>query len=147
MIVKYQDSYLELHMAEQMPLDVQGAGDTLFVVKVRVSGYETVFSAESRAWVEAPVLVAFTRQLRDLEKRRQGSAVLESMAPGELRLEVRSYGRVGRVGAFGQLGHWCQSEADGRYWSVVSFGFPYCPTELPGIIREFEELSRPTATE
>ena len=142
MVINDQDGCIELEMTEQIPLDSQGAGDTRFIVRVRFRSHETVFSAETWAWVEAPVLAAFASQLRALEEKRQGSAVMESMSPGELRLEIRIYDGAGHVGAFGQVGHWCHGGVGGPYWSVVTFGIPFCPTELPGLVHEFEVLSR-----
>jgi hypothetical protein len=80
---------------------VRDVGDTRFAVRVRISGINTVFTAEGLRWVELRALVAFSEQLRVLEERRQGSASLESMSPGELQLQIRSTDRAGHMAAIG----------------------------------------------
>jgi len=141
MLVRDGEDFLELDATEQVPAELPSTGDTRFAVRVRVSGKNIVFTAETWAWVDARVLAAFSSQLRELEARRQGSATLESMSWDELKLEVCSTDRAGHVAACGQVGHWCHG-ADGQArWSVVGFGIPFCPTELPALVREFEGLA------
>lgn len=98
MLVRDGDDYLELTATELYTL-VYGEGDTRFVVRVRVSSLFAEFTAESLCWVELRALAAFVEQLRVLEERRQGAAAVESMSPGELRLEVSTIDRAGHVAA------------------------------------------------
>lgn len=140
MLVRDGDDYLEVTVAERLT-GAHAAGDTRFAVRVRVSGLSAVFTAESLCWVERRALAVFAEQLRILEERRQGSAVLESMSPGELRLEVRSTDRAGRVAAVGQVGRWFGVGSREPYWSAVAFVVPFCPTELPGLVQELNALA------
>jgi len=139
-LVRDGEDYLELVVAERSAV-VHDAGDTRFDVRVRVSGLHAVLTADVSCWVESRALAAFADQLRALEERRQGSAVLESMSPGELRVEVRSTGRAGHVAAVGQVGWWLGVGAGEPYWSAVAFRVPFCPTELPALVREFSALA------
>ena len=140
MLVRDSDDYLELTVAERCTI-VHGLGDTQFTVRVRVSSLFAAFTAEALCWVDLRALVAFAEQLRVLEERRQGSAALESMSPGELRLEVRSTDRAGHVAAVGQVGRWLGVGSGEPYWSAVAFRVPFCPTELPALVREFSALA------
>jgi hypothetical protein len=139
-LVRDGDDYLELAVTERSTV-VHDAGDTRFAVRVRVSASGTVFTAETWCWVELRVLAAFAEQLQTLEERRQGSAFLESMSPGELRLEVRSTDRAGHLAAVGQVGHWFHLGSDEPYWSAVAFCVRFCPSELPVLVREFGALA------
>jgi hypothetical protein len=139
-LVRAGEDYLELAVTDRST-GVDDAGDTRFAVRVRVSAHDTVFSAQTWCWVGLSVLAAFAEQLRALEERRQGSAALESLSPGEFRLEVRSTDRAGHVAVIGQVGHWFRREAGEPYWSAVAFHVPFCPSELPALVREFEALA------
>ena len=140
MLVRDGDGSLELTVAERSTV-VHDAGDTQFAVRVRVSGLRTVLTAESLCWVELRALAAFAEQLRLLEERRQGAAALESMSPGELRLEIRATDRAGHMAAVGQVGRWLGVGSGEPYWSAVTFRVPFCPTELPALVREFSALA------
>jgi hypothetical protein len=140
MNIRDGESYIELEVTERMPAGTPGAGDSRFTVRVRMTGGETSFRAESWAWVERGVLAEFARQLRQLEDLRQGSASLESMSPGELELDIRSLDPAGHMGVFGQVAHSCYGGAGGPHRSEVAFGLAFCPSELPALVREFEAL-------
>jgi len=140
MLVRDGEDFLGLTVTDRGAAGTPGAGDIRFAVRVRVAGKDTVFTGETWCWVEGRVLAAFADQLRALEELRQGAAALESMSPGELRLEVRSTDRAGHMAAFGQVGHWCYSGAGGRHWSAIAFGIQFSPSELPPLVREFSAL-------
>lgn len=140
MLIRDGDDYLEITVAERSTV-AHDAGDTLFSVRVRVGGLSTALTAESLCWVGLGALAAFAGQMQTLEQRRQGSAVLESMSPGEFRLEVRATDRAGHMAAFGQVGRWLGVGRGEPYWSAVAFRVAFCPTELPALVREFAALS------
>jgi hypothetical protein len=140
MLVRDGEDFLELAVTDRGAPGAPDAGDTRFVVRVRVTSKDTVFTAETWCWAELRALAAFAGQLRALEERRQGVAVLESMSPGELRLEIRSTDRAGHVAATGQVGHWCYGGTGQPLWSAIGFGIPFCPTELPALVQEFGSL-------
>ena len=134
------EDYLEVTVAERLT-GAHAAGDTRFAVRVRVSGMSAILTAETLCWVDLPALSAFAEQLRVLEERRQGSAALESMSPGELRFEVRATDRARHMAAVGQVGRWLGAGCGEPYWSAVAFRVPFCPTELPALVREFSALA------
>jgi hypothetical protein len=140
-LIRDGEDFLELAVTDRGAAGSPDVGDTRFAVRVRVTSKDTVFTGETWCWVERRVLSAFAQQLRELEERRQGPAALESMSPGELKLEVRSTDRAGHVAAFGQVGHWCYGGADAPHWSAVTFGIPFCPSELAALVREFGDLA------
>ena len=143
MVIKDKGGSIELLMAEQLPIDSPGAGDTRFNVRVQLRNHKANFSAESSAWVDATVLANFCNQLRTLEKERQGIAELESISSGELRLEIRIFNSSGHVGAFGQVSNLNHDGVGGPHKSLITFGIPFCPTELPKLVNEFELISQP----
>jgi hypothetical protein len=136
MILHDGNDFIELKMAERTPAGLPSAGDVRFNARVQFS----TFSAESDVWVDAPALRSFVEQLREVERTRQGGAILVSMSPGELRLEIRATDSLGHVGAVGELGRWCRGTLDGRFWSSVAFGIPFDPSLLAGLLEEFELL-------
>jgi hypothetical protein len=141
MLVRDGKNFLELTVTDRGDAGTQGGGDARFAVRVGVTSMATAFSAETWCWVELGMLTAFAKQLRELEERRQGAASLESMSPGELRLEVRSTDLAGHMAAFGQVGHWCHTGTASPQWCVIAFGIPFCPSELPGLLRELGDLT------
>jgi hypothetical protein len=140
MLVRDGNDFLEVIVADRCTV-VHAVGDTQFTVRVQVSNLNTVFAVESLCWVSLPELVAFAEQLRVLEERRQGSAVLGSMSPGELRLEIRTTDRAGHVAVVGQIGRWLGVGSGEPYWCAVAFQVPFCPTELPALVSEFSALA------
>ena len=140
MRVQDRNDFVEVEV-EERATSVWDAGDTRFAVRVRVSSLFSVFTGESLCWVDLPSLDTFARQLRVLEELRQGSAVLESMSPGELRLEILATDRAGHMAAVGQIGWWLGIGSGEPYWSAVAFRVPFCPTQLPALVREFSALA------
>jgi hypothetical protein len=138
MLIRDGEDYLEIVPVERTPAGVPGAGDTCFSTRVRSGS----FSAETRAYIEADDIRAFAEELRRIDERRQGAVVVESMSPDELRLEIHITDQAGHVAALGQVGGWGFSRVGGRCWSVVCFYVTFCPSLLPAITREFEELAK-----
>jgi hypothetical protein len=140
MLVRNADDYFEMTVAERSPA-ARDAGDTRFAARLRVSGIDSVFTADAQCWVELQALAAFAEQLRVLEERRQGTASLESMSPGELRLQICNTDRTGHMAAIGQVGRRFVTGSAEPCWSAVAFRVPVCPTELPALVREFVALA------
>jgi len=142
--MKIQDgkSYFELEVTEKIPPGTQNAGDTRFSVRVCMADHETTFSAESWAWVDGRELAGFVEDLRRLDEAREGSSgILSAQSPNEFRMEIRSTDHAGHMGVFGWVAHHCYGGLDGPHLSRVTFGIPFCPSELPRVVREFERLS------
>lgn len=131
--------YLELTVTHRGPPGAQDAGDTAFGVRVRVHSMDTVFTGETTCYVRLGALVEFAQQLKILEERRQGSAVLDSANPGELVLDIRSVDRMGHIAAVGQVGHWCCWSEREPQWSAI--GFSIGVSDLPKLLREFSALA------
>jgi hypothetical protein len=148
--MKLQDgqSYLKLEVTEQLPLGTQRAGDTQFLVRVRMANHDTTFTAESRAWVDGGALAGFARDLRRLDDARQGSSgFLSAMSADEFRMEIRSTDHAGHMGVFGWVAHHCYGGVGGPNLSKVTFGIPFDPSELPSLVREFERLAAESGAE
>jgi len=148
MILEDGQSYLELKVTEQNPPRTQRAGDTRFVVRVRMASPDIAFTAESWCWVEGSALAGFAQDLRRLEVSRQGSSgLLSSMSPDEFRMELRSTDHAGHMGVFGWVAHHCYGGVGGPHLSKVAFGIAFDPSELPRLVREFERLAAGSGAE
>jgi hypothetical protein len=140
MLIENGSDVLELRVHEQIPFGTQCSGDTQFRILAQIGSANATFSADCSAWVSAPNLITFLEQLRLLEETRKGAAVLESMSPGELRLEIRPHDCAGHMAASGQVGQWVYNRTGERHWSVVAFGISFCPSELPRLLQEFRNI-------
>jgi hypothetical protein len=138
MLLRDADSFIEILLIERTPATLPGAGDLRFSARV---AFGTFRGECDEIWIAAPAFRDFLSGLQALEARRQGSAVLESMSPGELLLEVDSTDRAGHMAASGQLGRWCYAGGEGMSWCQVPFYFSFCPSLLPGILEEFRAMA------
>jgi hypothetical protein len=118
-----------------------GECDTRFDLETRIKSADASFRVKSHAWVDARALQDFAEGLRRVQETGQGAAVLRSMSPGEFELAVRVYDASGHVGAFGKMGHWCQTGVQGPYWGEVNFGVPFDSSALPEVVREVGALA------
>jgi hypothetical protein len=108
---------------------------------VRVA-FSAFCGENDEVWVEATAFQDFLCELQVLEKRRQGSAALASMSPGELQLQIHATDRAGHIGVTGQLGRWCFAGGGGMSWCQVPFNFALsCPSLLPEILAEFRAMA------
>jgi hypothetical protein len=137
MLISAGEDYLELRPVSQTPQGVPGVGDTCFIIRVRCGS----FSAETRAYIEADDIKTFAEGLRKLDELRHGAVVVESMSPGELRLEIRTTDRAGHLAALGQVGAWCFAGIAGPHWNVIGYCIPFCPSLLSQMAREFQALA------
>ncbi len=62
-------------------------------------------------------------------------------------MEIRSIDDAGHMAVCGHVAHPCYGGAGGPYPSKVTFGIRFCPSELPGLVREFERLVAPFRAE
>jgi len=141
MLLRNGEDFLELTVTERGS-GPERPGDTEFAVRVRVSSMDNLFVGQTRCWIDVERLAAFAQELRLLEERRQGSAAVESMSSEELRLEICSTDRAGHMAARGSAGHWCFLGGSKPHWCAVSFYVPFCPSELPALVREFQALGK-----
>ncbi len=120
-VIREGSDTIEIVATERVPEHLPGAGDTRLAVTVKSSG----FVGAGTAWIEAPVLLVFLGQLRQLETRRQGRAEVASMSPGEFALRVFATDRAGHMAIAGRLARAGQS---------LEFEFPFCPSLLPEVV-------------
>jgi len=114
-------------------------GDAELTIKVASRG----FTGETAVWVRADSLAAFRDALTQLEKERIGRAVLQSMAPRELELVVRSVDSRGHMLVEGSTGRllYTVDSADIFIWHAVHFGFEFDPSQLERAAQEVRSLT------
>src|SRR5262249_42563853 len=127
-LIREDSDSLEVVVTDRVPAHLPSAGDVRLTVAVRAQG----FTGEGWAWVEAPRLQHFIGQLRELEARRNDSAELESISPGQFRLRVFSTDRAGHLAIAGRLA---------RGEQVLEFSFGFCPSLLPGVVAAFVAIA------
>jgi hypothetical protein len=132
-MIRFEDKkdYFELGVAMQEDEALPSRGDVYITVRVLSSG----FSGENELWVDSKSVRHFCRSLVELEKTRRGSAELESISPGELKLKVSSLDRAGHMGIEGRTGYLVQKGNFSAYHSV-EFGFEFDPSQLLKAIRD-----------
>jgi hypothetical protein len=107
--------------------------DLLLNVTVRVSNY----SAADQSWVVGDEWQRFLDELRMLEARRQGSAVLEGASPEELRVEFFSTDSLGHMAVRGHVGgRWPSG-----HFLQLQFSFDFEPDRVPTVLMEFLEMA------
>ena len=111
-----------------------GEEDLLLNVTVVVGGY----SASDQAWVVVQDWRGFMKELRTLERDRQGQATLKAASPKDLELALRATDRAGHMAVTGFVG-W--NSPDGFY-QRCEFGFPFDAGMLSKVVREFAALGQ-----
>jgi hypothetical protein len=106
--------------------------DVLLNITVQASGY----SAADQCWIAANDFDRFLWQLRKLETRRQGQAILVGALPDDLRLEFYSTDSLGHMAMKGHIG-WQKSDG---FLLQLKFGFGFEPDRLPSLLAYFETL-------
>ena len=74
-------------------------GDVRLHVRLTCDG----FTGTGSSWIACDAWQRFLRQLEQLDHRRDGEAVVESMSPDELRLRIFATDRAGHVAVDGQV--------------------------------------------
>lgn len=131
-------NWLTIDVAEQSPNGQPDAGDVRFAVRLRFGNdRDQTFLAKTHAWVRWDVLKAFVEQLEVLERRREGTATITSMSPGELELSIRVIDRAGHVVARGTVGRHIYGPRGEPLWTSLPFEIRFDPTELPSVVQYF----------
>jgi hypothetical protein len=121
------EGLLELERSETGERGTPGESDILLNVTVEVSSY----SATDQSWVVADEWNGFLGQLRELEERRQGRAIVEGASRDDLRLEFYSTDSAGHMAIKGHVG-W--HKPDGHFLEL-RFGFSFEPDLLPNVVQ------------
>jgi hypothetical protein len=132
--IQEHDALLELEVAGFGEANTPAQDDVRLSVTVRTARY----AAADHSWVIRTDLDRFVHELRALDQRRQGQAVLASPSPDGLRLEFYSTDAAGHMAIRGQLG-W--TDAHG-FVSRLRFGFTFEPDKLPSVLEYFETILR-----
>jgi hypothetical protein len=102
-------------------------GDVRLYLRLTCEG----FAGTGSSWIAHDVWHRFLQQLKRLDDRRDGEAVVESISPDELRLRIRVTDRAGHVAVDGQVR--TRSLRDLR-WQFSEIQFD--PTLLPPLLGE-----------
>lgn len=124
MLIREGENSIEIAVTERAPAHLPSFGDAKLVIEVRSHG----FTGAGGAWIDVGQMRMFLGQLRELENRRQGSADLESMSPGQFRLRLFAVDRAGHMAVNGRLS---------RTGQELGFSFEFGPDLLPEIVAEF----------
>jgi len=134
MRVEGDSAFLEIERSEVGAPDDPVDHDLLLNVTVKVANY----SAADQCWIAASDLEKFLLALRNLERQRQGEAVLVGADLQDLRLEFCSTDSTGHMAVQGHVG-WQKSE---EFPLQLKFGFEFEPDRLPFVLEYFEMISR-----
>ena len=126
-MLRFEDlqNFVEIDVAIEDTADLPSFGDARVTIHISSSGFE----GHNNLWVLGPALHSFSRALIALEQNRRGEAVLESVAPDELRLVLRSVNSRGHMIIEGFTGRGVLNE-NSRSWHSVHFGFEFDPSQL-----------------
>jgi hypothetical protein len=127
-------AFLEIECIGFGEASTPAADDVQLQVTVRIAGY----AAADQSWVVRSHMERFLHQLRVLEQKRHGHAMLASPAPEDLQLEFYSIDSAGHMAVRGHVG-WTDPN---RFLQQLRFGFAFEPDKLPGILEYFEALVR-----
>jgi hypothetical protein len=112
-----------------------GPTDEDLLLNVTIRSYH--YSADGKRWVVAEDWQRFLCELRVLEERRQGSAVLVGASPDDLRIQFFSTDYLGHMAVRGHVG-W---SAPGGHRQRLQFGFDFEPDRLPAVLAGFVGLA------
>ncbi|MBI1832005.1 MAG: hypothetical protein HYR84_11205 [Planctomycetes bacterium] len=136
MIIHDGEHSVKIEVVDRAASHLPARGDVKFSVAVSSHG----FTGQAFAWVASTTLAAFMQELRELDRRRQGSASLEGMSPGEFHLCIWSIDRRGHLAIRGSIANQRREGESGPYRHSVEFNFEFDPTCLPKILAEFGEI-------
>ncbi len=126
-MIRFEDhkNFFELDLAMQETEDLPSKGDAYITISLSSNGY----SGHNDLWVSSESLCCFCRDLIDLEKKRKGEALLESISPGELYQQIFSIDSLGHLGVRGKTGFEVINGTD-LFPHSVTFGFEFDPSQL-----------------
>ncbi len=133
MKIQGDSGFLELEQSEVGASHDPPDHDLLLNVTVKVSSY----SAADQCWIATNDVERFLLELRQLESRRHGQAVLLGASPDDLRLEFYSTDSLGHMAVKGYVG-WQKSE---EFPLQLMFGFAFEADRLPPLLEYFETIS------
>jgi hypothetical protein len=137
-VIHEGDDRIEVVAADHGAADSSAAGDVKLSVAVASAG----FTGHGFAWVAADTLLIFLDQLRGLEQRRRGEAVLEGVSEGDFHLRVWSVNRRGHMAVGGRVTRQVFGAEDARFRHALEFAFEFHPTLLPQVLAGFRDIAQ-----
>jgi hypothetical protein len=107
------------------------SGNVLMSVVVASHG----FNGEGEVWVLQEELARFAQAVTGLNQSLHGNAVLRSVSPGELDLELLSVSPRGHLAVQGSIGRHMR-EQERMHWHSLQFGFEFEPSQLEALVAE-----------
>jgi len=120
-----KNNFVEIDMAMQEKDNLPSKGDAYITIRANSNGY----AGQNDLWVSYRELRNFCSGLINLEKKRKGETVLESLSPGELHLQIFSIDSLGHMGIRGTTGFQVFGGTD-SFPHSVTFGFEFDPSQL-----------------
>ena len=136
MEIREGDNCVTIEVVERVPSHLPTAGDIELSLKVN----SEKFSGQSIVWIGSPDFATFLVQLRQLEAKRQGEAVIEGLSPENIRFRLRAIDRRGHMAVDGMIAK--LAHMGNPYRHSMEFGFEFDPTLLPKVLAGFEELAK-----
>ena len=126
-------SFLTLFVREQ---EKEHVSSRRLAVKAELNGFR---GSNEKIWVTDAECKKFLAQAEELERTRQGTAVLESMSPDEFRLELQVFDRAGHVELSTVLS---SVKVGGRKTQQLGIhgGFELDPSGLPLLVKSLRML-------
>ena len=132
-----EPQHVDIDVLERTSVGAPNEGDVRVQVDIALGKFGGSYDS---VWLEGPKLDAFVEGLVQLERNRCGEALLSSTSPDEFTLKLRSRDSLGHIVVEVVLQR--HQYSGPTYWATkVSGGFELDPTELPVIVRQFQELA------
>lgn len=123
-------NFIELDLAMQEKDNLPSKGDAYITIRLNSNGY----AGQNDLWVSRESFHNFCHNLVNLEHKRKGEAILESMSPGELFLQILSIDSLGHMGVRGTTGFQVFAGTD-LFPHSVTFGFEFDPSQLEKAVK------------
>jgi len=123
----------EVTLDEEESLPIYG--DAYILVSISSHGY----CGKNDLWVSKDDLSQFFNDIIKLEESRQGSALLSSISPGELEINVYSTDSRGHMAVKGCTGY-SISSGESTFKHSVEFGFGFEPDQLVRLSKQIMSL-------
>jgi hypothetical protein len=126
-MIRFADhgNFFELDLSMQEHENLPSKGDAYITITLSSHGY----AGQNDLWVSFESLCNFCRDIIKLEVTRKGEAILESLSPGELYLQIFSIDSLGHMGVRGNTGFRVFKGTD-LFPHSVTFGFEFDPSQL-----------------
>jgi hypothetical protein len=119
------ENFFELDLSMQEDENLPSKGDAYVTIRLSSNGY----AGQNDLWVSFESLCNFCRNIIELESKRKGEAILESLSPGELYLQIFSIDSLGHMGVRGSTGFRIFKGMH-LFPHSVTFGFEFDPSQL-----------------